>query len=78
MKSRIERLLKDSRLDVLIYTDSRFYGAKVKLKNGNVTNQFLDDIEKHIKNIDPHIEIIQINGENVPVEFITRLDDNDG
>lgn len=74
MKSRIERLLKDARLDVLIYTDSRFYGAKAKLKKGNVTDDYLDDLEKFIKNIDPHVEIIQVNGENVPVEFITKKD----
>ena len=72
MKNRIESLLKDNRLDVLIYTDSKFYGAKVKLKNGNITEKYLDDMERHIKNIDPHIEIIQVDGENVPVTFITK------
>jgi len=73
MKSRIERLLKDARLDVLIYTDSRFYGAKAKLKKGNVTDNYLDDLEKHIKNIDPHIQVLTVNGEDVPVEFTTRI-----
>ena len=72
MKSRIERLLKDTRLDVLIYTDARFYGAKVKLKNGNVTENYLNELERHIINIDPHTEIIQVNGEDVEVNFVTK------
>jgi hypothetical protein len=75
MKQRIKQILSDPRFEILIYTDSRFYGAKLKLKNNHVTDDYLSDIENHLKFIDPHYQTITVNGEDVPVHFQTRGSD---
>lgn len=33
----------------------------------------LKQIELHIHRIQPHVEIIQVNGEDVPVQFVTKV-----
>lgn len=76
-KSEIEKrctsLLQDERINFLV-GQSEFYGLKAKLKKGNVTNDYLDYIEKHLNKIDPHLQTITVNGEDVPVRFITKGD----
>lgn len=78
MKKRIENLLHDSRLDLLCASGR--WSLKVMLKNledgytlsaKQWTN--LQWMEEHIKNIRPHLETLQVNGDNVPVLFVTEV-----
>lgn len=81
MKELIEGLLKDERLDGLMVT-REFATARFRLltmlktldsgkKLSKEQLAYLHGVEKHIKNIHPHIEILQVGGEDVPVAFIT-------
>jgi hypothetical protein len=71
IKKRCDSILKDRRLELLI-TQKEFYGIKAKLKKVNVTNNYLDYVETHINKIDQHYKIITVNGEDVPVRFVTK------
>ena len=71
LETRCKKLLRDSRIDIIMY-QKEFYGIKKKLLDRKVTPEYLDYVEKHINNIDPHIQVLTVNGEDVPVEFTTR------
>jgi hypothetical protein len=77
MKEVIEGLLKDWRL-AWLDPQAKFHLLNMlkSLEDGQELNReqnnYLQWIEEHIKNIDPHIEIIQVGGEDVPVQFATR------
>ena len=86
MRKRIESLLHDTRLDWLIVTPG-FSNAKYSLtlmlqcleeynKLSVGQNEYLERIELHIRNIDPHTETLTINGDSEPVLFITHLPTN--
>lgn len=71
---RCKALLKDQRLEILMY-EKEFYGVKKKLVHWEeITPEYLDYVETHIKKIDPHYQIITVNGEDVPVKFVTKSD----
>ena len=72
LETRCKKLLRDSRIDIIMY-QKEFYGIKKKLLDRKVTPEYLDYVEKHINNIDPHIQVLTVNGEDVPVEFTTRI-----
>jgi len=74
IKKRCDSILKDRRLELLI-TQKEFYGIKAKLKKVNFTNDYLDYVETHLNKIDPHLQTITVNGEDVPVHFQTRGSD---
>lgn len=71
IKKRCASLLQDERINFLV-GQSEFYGLKAKLKKGSVTNDYLDYVETHINKIDQHYKIITVNGEDVPVRFVTK------
>ena len=71
-ENRCKAILKDDRIEILMY-QKEFYGIKKKLLDRKVTLEYLDYVEKHINNIDPHIQVLTVNGEDVPVEFTTRI-----
>jgi hypothetical protein len=83
MKQLIANLLKDARLDLLMDTPE-FMGARGRLINmfgdlcdgkalSNKNINYLHEIVNHIKHINPHFETLQVNGEDVPVYFVTDL-----
>lgn len=72
IENRCKKLLRDSRIDIMMY-QKEFYGIKKKLLDRKVTLEYLDYVEKHINNIDPHIQVLTVNGEDVPVQFTTRI-----
>jgi len=71
MIDRIDKLIKDRRIDILT-TQKEFIGIKEKLNSAKKVLVQLDEIEKHIDMIDPHIEIMMINGQEAYVQFVTR------
>ena len=76
LETRCKKLLRDSRIDIIMY-QKEFYGIKKKLLDRKVTPEYLYYVEKHINNIDPHIQVLTVNGEDVPVEFTTKSTDID-
>jgi hypothetical protein len=73
IEKRCDGILKDKRIELLI-SQKEFAGIKSKLVKRNVTNKYLDYVEKHIKKIDLHYQTITVNGEDVPVRFVTKGD----
>lgn len=73
IEKRCMSLLQDERINYLV-GQNEFYGLKAKLKKGNVNNDYLDYVEKHLNKIDPHLQTITVNGEDVPVRFVTKGD----
>jgi len=71
MIDRIDKLTKDRRIDILTI-QKEFIGIKEKLNSAKKVLVQLDEIEKHINMIDPHIEIMMINGQEAYVQFVTR------
>ena len=82
MKKRIQCLLKDARLEGLMVTrefaDAPFR-LTIMLKDLEAgkelsfeQNSYLQSLECHIRIIHPHLETLTVNGEDVPVLFITE------
>lgn len=71
LENRCKALLKDERIEILMY-QKEFYGIKNKLKKLSITPEYLEYVEKHIKNIESYVQIITVNGEDVPVKFTTK------
>lgn len=81
MLDTVRGLLNDARLDGLMRTPE-FREARFRLRNmekllllgEELTKEqkdYLASAQFHIKNIYPHLEILMVNGEYVPVEFTT-------
>ena len=83
MRQRIEVLLKDTRLQWLMM-EPEFAGAPVKLdkalkghENGGISleqEQYIEQVERHIKLIKPHSKKMTVNGQEVEVFFATDTD----
>lgn len=79
LEERIRSLLYDgSRLHWLMQ-GKEFHGASDKLQKildqnnyGEETEKYVSQLEAHIKNISPHTEKLIVNGEEVDVFFVTR------
>lgn len=81
MKKRIQSLLNDARMDGLSVTPefatARYSLALMQkcLEDGKDLSleqiKFLQRLEIHIRNIHPHFENLTVNGEDIPVLFIT-------
>lgn len=79
----VKGFLKNNRLVYLMGTPE-FRGIRgsllemeIILDKGGILSEeqieLLHQIELHIHKIQPHVEIIQVNGEDVPVQFVTKL-----
>lgn len=84
MNERIATLLANQNLDYLM-TTPEFSGARKKLtlmaqslKNGESLSdrdgEYIDAVEKHIKNISPRVRKIYVNGEEVDCLFLTMAE----
>ena len=84
MIETIKGLLQDERLDYLARTPE-FKQVRGRLlymqEHPDLTDEqvfFIGRISAHIKNIHPHIKVITVNGEDVPVEFVTDFHEQKG
>jgi hypothetical protein len=74
IEDRIENLFRDWRFSWLLLEWEMFEMA-IKIQketDEKIIYSYLDKLEKHIKNVDPHTKSLTINDEDAPVFFLTK------
>ena len=74
ISKRVDILFRDWRFSWLLLEWEMFEIARKIRKEVDLTilSNYLDELEVHIKNVDPHLNVVTVNDEDTPVFFITE------